>query len=42
MKKMEELYPANAIIYSECVDLTLDEIFTLEVKNVKGEKGDVA
>ncbi len=26
------------IIYSECVDLTLDEIFTLEVTRVKGER----
>lgn len=42
MKRIEVLYPANAIIYSECVDLTLDEIFTLEVKNVKGEKGALA
>lgn len=29
----------NKIMYSECVDLTLDEIFTLEVSRVKGERG---
>ena len=29
----------NNIMYSECVDLTLDEIFTLEVSRVKGERG---
>ncbi|MBR6633533.1 MAG: ABC transporter ATP-binding protein [Clostridia bacterium] len=29
----------NGIMYSECVDLTLDEIFTLEVSRVKAERG---
>lgn len=29
----------NGIMYSECVDLTLDEIFTLEVSKVKAERG---
>lgn len=29
----------NSIMYSECVDLTLDEIFTLEVSRVKAERG---
>ncbi|MBE6700861.1 MAG: ABC transporter ATP-binding protein [Ruminococcaceae bacterium] len=39
-KKMKLILGDNKIIYSECVPLTLEEIFTLEVKRVKEKAGD--
>lgn len=38
-RRVKEILHANNILYSECVDLTLDEIFTLEVSRVKAERG---
>lgn len=39
VQKVTSLIGDNKIQYSECVDLTLDEIFTLEVSRVKAERG---
>ena len=39
-KKMSAYLPDNTLVYSEAVELTLDEIFTLEVERVKKERGD--
>ena len=38
-EKVASILGDNKILYSECVDLTLDEIFTLEVSRVKMERG---
>ncbi len=38
-EKVLSLIGDNKLQYSECVDLTLDEIFTLEVGRVKAERG---
>ncbi len=38
-QKVLSLIGDNKLQYSECVDLTLDEIFTLEVSRVKAERG---
>lgn len=37
--RISSILSQNSFIYSECVDLTLDEIFTLEVSRVKAERG---
>lgn len=38
IEKVTSLIENNKLIYSECVDLTLDEIFTLEVNRMKAER----
>lgn len=37
-KRIKAVVSDNPTVYSECVNLTLDEIFTLEVSRMKGEE----